>query len=90
MSADGIISTIGGYLDQGYNLWVSCTACGHRGKVNLERLAETLGRDYDLSGRDNPLREKLQCEACKEVGKVTYSVSLRSDPPPHDSAGRRH
>ena len=75
-----VIATIGSYLDHGYGLWVSCNVCRHQAKLDLERLAETLGMDYDLSGADNPLRKKLQCAAFWEVGKVSFSVYGPSDP----------
>ncbi len=62
--------TIGAMIDHGYTLWVFChgRGCKHRSKMDLQMLAQLLGRNYSAMHRD--LAPKLKCSACgsKQLG----------------------
>lgn len=62
--------TIGAMLDHGYTLWVFCHrgGCKHRSKMDLQMLAQKLGRSH--SAMHNDLAPKLKCSACgsKQLG----------------------
>lgn len=63
-------STIGAMLDDGFLLWAQCyrEGCRHMAELDLQKLAERLGRDHSTLRKD--LCPKLRCSACggKDIG----------------------
>jgi len=53
------IRTVGDFLDHRYRLWLECRYCDHQTYLDLEKLAESKGRDFDLYGVF-----KLTCSKC--------------------------
>lgn len=65
------ISTIGDFIDEGYDLFANCSDCGRRTLLPLEKLAERLGRDHGaLVGQ---LGRKLSCSRCGSKN-MTFTV----------------
>jgi hypothetical protein len=62
--------TVGALIDHGYKLWAFCynRECKHSSKIDLQRLAKTLGRNHSAMHKD--LASKLKCSACgsKQLG----------------------
>jgi hypothetical protein len=58
------IRTVGNFLDHRYQVMVFCS-CGLKTKLDLVKLAETKGRDYDLY---NGAFERLVCNECGAKG----------------------
>lgn len=56
------ISTLGDFIDEGMGITAYCDGC-HRGQsLDLERLADRLGREHGALARD--LKPKLKCARC--------------------------
>jgi hypothetical protein len=62
--------TIGALIDHGYTMWAFCQrrGCTHSRKIDLQVLAQKLGRDHSAMHKD--LAPKLKCSACgsKQLG----------------------
>ena len=58
------VTTIGDYRDGRYSVSVSCRACGHMAKLDLDALADRLGADRPLAD------VRLRCSACvsRDIG----------------------
>lgn len=77
---DGSISirTLGDFIDAGYGYSVYCdaeingTRCGHQAKLDLEKLAERLGRDHSALAGD--LSKKLRCTVCGRQ-KMSFNIT---------------
>ncbi|WAC26451.1 hypothetical protein [Ancylobacter sp. SL191] len=63
-------STIGAEIDAGFDLWAQCynPACRHAARLDLQMLAERLGREHSTLRKD--LCPRLRCSACggKDIG----------------------
>ena len=71
---DGSISieTIGDFIDEGYAYSVTCDDCGRFNRLNLEALAEKLGRDH--SALAGALSRRMKCKGCGSK-RMTFNVS---------------
>lgn len=60
------INTIGAMIEAGYRLTAYCNEarCMHSAELDLEALAERLGRDFVAVGDPNPLVRRLRCQEC--------------------------
>lgn len=56
------ISTLGDHIDEGHDISAHCGNCGRKVYLNLEMLAEKLGRDH--SALVSELGTKLKCSGC--------------------------
>lgn len=72
------IITLGDQIDQGFTVSAYCEnqACRHSVDLDLDALAEKLGRGFVTVGSPNPLVARLHCAKCK--GK---DISLILSPP---------
>lgn len=68
------ISTIGDFIDEGMGITAYCGGCGRGQTLDLERLAEKLGRDHGALAGD--LKPKLKCARC---GSKDMSFIVRSN-----------
>jgi hypothetical protein len=64
MNDDGpiSISTIGDFIDAGYSYTVFCDDCDRHNNLNLEALAERLGREHSALAGD--LSRRMRCKGC--------------------------
>jgi hypothetical protein len=69
------IRTIGDHLDQGNKISAECNTCQRRVKLDLEKLAEQLGRDH--SALVGALGPKLKCSRCGSKG-VCFTVHVNA------------
>ena len=53
------IATIGDYIDERYRVWGSCRGCGTHRLLDLEEVAQRVGRDY--SPPEHKGRIPLRC-----------------------------
>ena len=67
------IHTIGDHLDEGDDISVYCDDCEWSTMLDLEMLAEKLGRDHGAMAQD--LRPKLKCSRC---GSKNMSFIVRN------------
>jgi hypothetical protein len=76
------INTLGALIDTGHGLSAHCEAkapygiCGHTQQLDLEALAERLGRDHGSMHTD--LAHKLRCSKCGTKGRIGLILQ-----PPH-------
>lgn len=68
------IDTIGALIDGGYRLTIHChnQQCRHYVELDLEALAERLGRAFVTVGKPNPLAARMVCSQCsgKDLGLI--------------------
>ena len=50
------VDTIGALIDLGMGAFLSCPACHHCADIDLERLAERVGRNWEFINRRWPVR----------------------------------
>lgn len=62
MTAYSTTATIGELIDYQYHLTAHC-ACGRHADIDLEKLAEKLGREHGAMAKD--LLPKMKCSGCK-------------------------
>lgn len=74
---DGSISirTIGDRIDNGQDMTVYCSECGRHNNLDLEGLADKLGRDHSALAGD--LAKKLRCKGCGSK-RMSFSVGSRA------------
>lgn len=65
------VSTLGDFIDEGYDYYAQCSDCSWRTRLSLERLAERLGRDHSALAGD--LVPKLKCSRCGSK-RMTFTV----------------
>ncbi len=75
------IATIGSYIDNRYRLTVHCKEpdCHHSKLADLDALAATYGRDYDLVDNHACIKAAMRCEKCGVKGNVQFNISPPSD-----------
>ncbi len=73
---DGSISihTLGDFIEAGYAYSVTCSDCGRHSNLNLEALAEKLGRDHSALAGD--LSKRLRCKECGSK-RMTFNINTR-------------
>lgn len=62
------LRTVGDFLDHRYKILLFCN-CGYTAYLDLQKLAETEGRDFDLY--DGELEKRLECSSCGRRGPAT-------------------
>jgi hypothetical protein len=73
VNPDGSITihTLGDHIDKGHGITVYCSDCGRHNNLNLEALAEKLGRDHSALAGD--LAKKLRCKGCRSK-RMTFNL----------------
>jgi hypothetical protein len=76
VNPDGSITihSLGDRIDAGHEMSVFCSDCGRRSDLDLEALAEKLGRDHSALAAD--LATKLKCQEC---GSKRMSFNVRAN-----------
>lgn len=60
-------ATLESYRTGGYGLWASCAAgpsCTHFADLDLDRLIDRFGPDFDVIDRKSELLARLRCRRC--------------------------
>jgi hypothetical protein len=67
------IHTIGDRIDEGQDMKAYCDDCQWSTTLNLEKLAEKLGRDHSGLARD--LKRRLKCSRCgsKNISFIVHA-----------------
>lgn len=69
------LDTLGRFIDNDHTLAANCRKCGHYAKLDLEALAQRLGRDH--STNNLRLRSKLKCSKCgsKDIALLVSTIT---------------
>lgn len=59
------VNKLGRMLEYGYGLTAYCDACGHFAAVDLSRLIEKFGPDFDTVDNRGRLVSALKCSRCR-------------------------
>lgn len=74
------MGTIGEAIDANETFWVNChdPRCRHMMKLDLEALADRLGRDHGVMHLD--IAHRFRCQRCAAAGRPRATVGLTRIP----------
>lgn len=76
MESPRIVATIQSRIDVGHRLYANHERlwprpCSHSGEVDLKKLADRLGPDFDMVEHRSEFLKMLKCTACNRKGEVS-------------------